>query len=207
MENMRTLCKEIGNNYGKYFEENNRLCIDNGEKIFRYDTEKELLVDWVDTLIEETLADGFNWNNEIEFIVLNYNHKIKGVRVYNGKNKTTYMATIDIPKENGKTKQLSCGSFSTIIEAIKTRKEAEKNRDRGENIMKYVCKNDFKINGILVGNKGDVLEITNAIPRENENETLEDVVGYCDILNTTKNRFFEATWLNVEENEDVISRV
>lgn len=128
MENMRTLCKEIGNNYGKYFEENNRLCIDNGEKIFRYSTEKELLLDWVDTLIEESLADGFNWTKEIELIVLNYNHKVKGVRVYNGKNKTTYMATIDIPKESGKTKQLSCGSFPTIIEAIKARKEAETNR-------------------------------------------------------------------------------
>lgn len=65
--------------------------------------------------------------------------------------------------------------------------------------MKYICKEDFEINDILVGNKGDVLEITNAIPRENENETLEDVEGYCDILNITKKRFFEATWIDVSD--------
>lgn len=129
---MRALCKEIGNNYGNYFEENNKLCIDNGEKIFRYNTEKELLVDWIDTLIEETLANGFNWNNEIEFIVLNCNHKVKGVRVNNGKKRTTYMTTIDIPKGNGKTKQLSCGTYSTIIEAIKSRRKAEENRQNND---------------------------------------------------------------------------
>ena len=70
--------------------------------------------------------------------------------------------------------------------------------------MKYICKEDFEINGILVGNKGDVLEITDAIPREEENETLEDVEGYCDILNTTKKRFFEATWIDVDDTLEQI---
>lgn len=83
------------------------------------------LADWVDTLIEETLSGGSNWNNEIEFIVLNCNHKIKGVRVYRGKKKISYMATIDVPKGNGKTNQLSCGTYPTIIEAIKARKNAK----------------------------------------------------------------------------------
>ena len=32
--------------------------------------------------------------------------------------------------------------------------------------MKYICKEDLKINDILVGTKGDVLEITDAIPDE-----------------------------------------
>lgn len=91
-------------------------------------SDDEFLIDWIDTLIEETLCDGSNWNDEIEFIVLNCNHKIEGVRVYNGKKKTTYMATIDIPKENGKTKQLSCGTYSTIIEAIKARRRAKENK-------------------------------------------------------------------------------
>ena len=68
-------------------------------------SDDEFLVDWVDTLIEETLDGGSNWNNEIEFIVFNCNHKIEGVRVYNGKTKTSYMATIDVPKGNGKTNQ------------------------------------------------------------------------------------------------------
>ena len=85
-------------------------------------TTDDFLIDWVDTLIEETLSGGSNWNNEIEFIVLNCNHKIKGVRVYKGKKKISYMATIDVPKGNGKTNQLSCGTYPTIIEAIKARK-------------------------------------------------------------------------------------
>ncbi len=38
-------------------------------------TTDEFLIDWVDTLIEETLSGGSNWNNEIEFITLNCNHK------------------------------------------------------------------------------------------------------------------------------------
>ena len=70
--------------------------------------------------------------------------------------------------------------------------------------MKYICKEDFEINGVLVGNKGDVLEITNATPREKENETLEDVKGYCDILNTTKKRSFEATWIDVDDTLEQI---
>jgi hypothetical protein len=90
-------------------------------------TTDEFLIDWVDTLIEETLSGGSNWNNEIEFIVLNCNHKIEGVRVYQGKKKISYMATIDVPKGNGKTNQLSCGTYPTIIEAIKARKNAKEN--------------------------------------------------------------------------------
>ena len=88
-------------------------------------TVDEVLIDWVDTLIEETLAGGSNWNEEIEFIVLNCHHKVEGVRVYRGKTKTTYMATIDVPKGNGKTNQVSCGTYPTIIEAIKARKNAK----------------------------------------------------------------------------------
>lgn len=93
-----------------------------------YQTTDEFLIDWLDTLIEETLSDGSNWNNEIEFIVLNCNHKIEGVRVYKGKKKISYMATIDVPKGSGKTNQLSCGTYSTIIEAIKARRKAKESR-------------------------------------------------------------------------------
>lgn len=93
-------------------------------------TDDEFLVDWVDTLIEETLSDGSDWNEEIEFIVQNCNHKIKGVRVFRGKRKTTYMATFDVPKNNGKTLQVSCGSYPTIMEAIRARKDAEEKREQ-----------------------------------------------------------------------------
>ena len=91
-------------------------------------TTDDFLVDWLNTLIEETLSGGSDWNNEIEFIVLNCDHKIEGVRVYKGKKKISYMATIDVPKGNGKTNQLSCGTYPTIIEAIKARKNAKENK-------------------------------------------------------------------------------
>lgn len=91
-------------------------------------SDDEFLTDWIGTLIEETLSDGSNWNDEIQFIVLNCNVKIEGVRVYVGKHKTSFMATIDIPKGNGKTNQVSCGTFPTIMEAIKARKIAKESR-------------------------------------------------------------------------------
>lgn len=42
--------------------------------------------------------------------------------------------------------------------------------------MKFICKADFEINGILVGKQDDILEITDAVP--NATETAEDVNGY-----------------------------
>ena len=62
--------------------------------------------------------------------------------------------------------------------------------------MKYICKENYEINDILVGNKGDLLEITDAIPKENE--YAEDVVGYIDIKNLTTNEIYEATWIDVD---------
>ena len=68
--------------------------------------------------------------------------------------------------------------------------------------MKYICKENFEINDILVGKKGDVLEITNAIPKENE--TLEDVEGYCDINNLNTNQLYNATWIDVSDVLEVM---
>lgn len=69
--------------------------------------------------------------------------------------------------------------------------------------MKYVCKNNFEVNGILIGKKNDMLDVVDAVP--NKNESLEDVHGYCDIKNLTTNKSYNATWLDVEENESAIS--
>lgn len=69
--------------------------------------------------------------------------------------------------------------------------------------MKYICKSDFEINGVLVGKENDILEITDAVP--NHNETLEDVLGYCDIKNLTTDNTYNATWIDVEENENAIN--
>lgn len=71
--------------------------------------------------------------------------------------------------------------------------------------MKYVCKSDFEINDILVGNKGDVLEITDPIPRESKNETWEDVAGYCDIHNLTTGQNYDATWNDVDDTLEEIN--
>lgn len=64
--------------------------------------------------------------------------------------------------------------------------------------MKYICKENYAINDILVGNKGDILEITDAVPKRNEN--LEDISGYVDIKNLTTNKIYEATYIDVDDN-------
>ena len=67
-----------------------------------------------------------------------------------------------------------------------------------KNIMKCMwcmCKEDFEINGVLVGIKGDELKVTDAI-----SEKEEDVRGYCDIKNLTINGVYWANWSEVEGN-------
>ena len=64
--------------------------------------------------------------------------------------------------------------------------------------MKYVCTENFEINDVLVGNKGDILEITDATP--SDNESLEDVEGYVDIKNLNTNQMFSATWIDVDDD-------
>lgn len=63
--------------------------------------------------------------------------------------------------------------------------------------MKYICKENYEINDILVGSKGDLLEITDAIPKENEDA--EDVNGYIDIKNLTTDKIYEATVIDVND--------
>lgn len=64
--------------------------------------------------------------------------------------------------------------------------------------MQYICKEKFEVNETVVGNKGDVLVITDAAPKANED--LEDVKGYCDIANLTTNQSYESTWMDVDES-------
>lgn len=59
--------------------------------------------------------------------------------------------------------------------------------------MECMCKDDFIINDVLIGRKGDLLEITDAIP---ENE--EDVSGYCDIKNLTTGQITWSNWSEIE---------
>lgn len=70
--NKTELCAKIGEFFGSYFEEDGKLCIDNGEEVFRYDTADELLADWVKTLVmhqHDCFGDSSgNWEKEIVFI-------------------------------------------------------------------------------------------------------------------------------------------
>lgn len=68
---------------------------------------------------------------------------------------------------------------------------------------KYVCKKDFEINNILVGHEGDVLVITDAAA--SADKTQEDVSGYCDIENITTKQRFEATWMDISDELELIT--
>lgn len=65
--------------------------------------------------------------------------------------------------------------------------------------MKCICRDNFEINDVLIGAKGDELEVIDAIAEDGENP--EDVMGYCDIKNLTTNKIFWATWSEVDDNE------
>jgi hypothetical protein len=122
---IKELSREIGNCFGQFFEENNQFCIDNGEEIFRCDTEKELLTDWVDTLIEQHIdnngKDGANWDKEVEFIYENVIGAFpRGIRPYRGKTKTTWKAEVFINDGTRHGKMVYLGGFPSIIKAIHT---------------------------------------------------------------------------------------
>ena len=66
----RDLCEEIGEYYGEFYEDmSGYLNIDNGDQVFTYQTEEELLKDWLPTLqeTEDDLQDGY-WADVIEYI-------------------------------------------------------------------------------------------------------------------------------------------
>lgn len=130
--NKLELCKEIGNYFGTYFEEGGCYCIDNYEKVFRYDSADKLLADWVDTLVEnhhDTMDnnDGCNnsWEKEIVFIYSEVigKHPV-GVRPYVGKSKTSWSAYIDVKADgNPHGKNIHLGTYDSIVDAIYARRK------------------------------------------------------------------------------------
>lgn len=119
--NKLELAKDIGNFFGKYFEENNQYCIDNYAEIFRYDTLDELLTDWVDTLVchqRNTESDSFgNWEKEIIFIYSEVIGKYpKGIRTMT--NKKTWEANGYIVSGTPHGKMVSLGTYYSIVDAI-----------------------------------------------------------------------------------------
>lgn len=133
-----TLCKNIGEFFGDFFEDSGKLCIDNGDHVFRYDTEDDLLADWVDTLVENhhDTADNCksnsrsindSWEKEIVFI---YKYVIgkfpAGVRAVEGKKGTMWASSVDV-MIHGETsahgKNLHLGTYASIVDAIYARKD------------------------------------------------------------------------------------
>ena len=129
------LCKEIGSFFGDYFEKNGQLCIDNGEKIFRYNTADDLLKDWVDTLVEnqndtvdnpssDYYAINDSWEKEIVFI---YSEVIgkppAGVRLVDNAKGKAWQAYIDLADGSKHTKNLHLGTHYSIVDAIFARRD------------------------------------------------------------------------------------
>ena len=119
----RDLCKEIGNAFGTFFEDGGALCIDNGDKVFRYGSEKELLADWVDTLVSQQVEssgdEGCQWEDEIRYI---YNTVLckspKGVRIRRAKGRIRFVAEVYRSDGSPHGKMLYLGTFDSMAEAI-----------------------------------------------------------------------------------------
>jgi len=127
------LAEEIGSYFGTYFEENNQLCIDNGEKIFRYADVDALLIDWLDTIIlnhhdnyrlDENGNERDSWEKEIEFIYTDVIGKLPdGIRFVDNKKGRTWQSFAEVSDRNDHHKTFFLGTYSSIVDAIFTRKE------------------------------------------------------------------------------------
>lgn len=122
--NKYDVCKEIGAHFGHYWTEGpNVHAIYNGDETFKYKTPEALLDDWVETLIHQHIASkgegGANWENEVRFI---YEDVLKrnptGVRIYEGKRKTTYIAEAYMSDGTRHGKMIYLGRYNFIIDAI-----------------------------------------------------------------------------------------
>lgn len=71
MSTKRTICEEIGNAFGTFFEDiAGFLVIDDGEVDHIYSTENELLIDWLPKLqLEDQEAGDDQWADIIEYIL------------------------------------------------------------------------------------------------------------------------------------------
>lgn len=137
------LCREIGSFFGDFYEDSGQLCIDNGEKVFRYNTPEGLLKDWLDTLIwhqHDTAGDpSGSWEQVICFIYSDVIGEYPvGIRPYLGKKQTMWRCSMDVlipGQTSSHGKQLFLGTYSSIVDAIFARKafqalvEAELNRE------------------------------------------------------------------------------
>ena len=138
------LCKEIGGFFGDFFIDSEKLCIDNGEEVFRYDTPDDLLKDWIDTLImhqHDTFGDpSGNWEKEIVFIYTDVLKKLPaGIRAVDNKYGRTWYSYVDVADGSRHGKNLHLGNYSSIVDAIYARKDFfEKTSHCNRNTVDYM---------------------------------------------------------------------
>ncbi len=129
--NEKDVAMQIGNFFGSYYEKDNQYCIDNGDQVFRYDSPKELLIDWLDTLVSHQHATkgdlSANWEKEIIYI---YESVLEewpaGVQPYRGRTGTSWRSSMDVSvigEIDPHGKSLFLGTYPTIVDAITARKE------------------------------------------------------------------------------------
>ena len=63
-------------------------------------------------------------------------------------------------------------------------------------INRFICKDTYYIDEMIVGRTGDVITIMDATPCYGE--SYEDVKGYSDIINETTGEIFWATYLDID---------
>lgn len=136
MFNREQLCKEIGDFFGVYFEMNGKFCIDNGEKVFQYDTPEALLTDWVTTLVMHQQAvegdPSGNWEAEIQFIYREIIRKPPtGVAMVSGKKGVRWKAYLDVSNGTLHGKTLHLGTYESIVDAISAREYMVLQRENG----------------------------------------------------------------------------
>ena len=122
--NLSELCKEIGDFFGMFYTEREMIYIDAGDKVYQYDKYEDMLLDWVDTLVESQESGGGNWEKEIEFIYsLSPKKHPVGVRGVEGQRETVWQSSIDITNpQHPHGKNLCLGTYHSIVDAICARK-------------------------------------------------------------------------------------
>lgn len=141
----KSMAIKIGSYFGDFSESVDKYSIDNGEKIFSYNTVDELLADWLETVlanhhdayyIEENRLEGDSWEKEIVFIYtivlqeLPKGIKPSGSSSGDGFSWTTY-CDVSLTKDNrpndmkGHSKTLCAGTFNSLAEAIFNQQKLE----------------------------------------------------------------------------------
>lgn len=134
------VCKEIGNYFGDYFEENNQFCISNHDEVFRYNSPDELLKDWLDTILENHI-DNFHidkygqecdgWEEEVQFIFSKIEGEHKTGIYPSGDN---WKSTAKFTKVGGKQipddYEFNLGTYSYLADAMYARKTFKSLVDR-----------------------------------------------------------------------------